>query len=93
MAWLPADAETTHSYGVAAPRSHEEATQRLHRKLESEVTLHLQKLGEVIGGLGLSCSGSDGGDDSDEPSPESAGEEGAGKISGARVEAILGYPS
>ena len=54
-----------------------EATQRLQRKLEGELTSHLQKLGEVFGGLGLRCCGSDGGDESDEPSPVSAGEEGA----------------
>ena len=37
------------------------------------MTSHLQKLGEVFGGLGLKCSGSDGGDESDGPSP--AGED------------------
>jgi len=63
-----------------------EVTQRLHRKLEGELTSHLQKLGEVFGGLGLKCSGSDGGDDSDEPSPVSASEE------DAREEATLELP-
>ena len=54
-----------------------EVTKRLQRKLEGELTSHLQKLGAIFGGRGLKCSGSDAGDDSDEPSPVSAGEEDA----------------
>ena len=70
-----------------------EVTQRLHRKLEGEVTLHLQKLGEVFGGLGLRCSGSDGGNESDEPSPVSAGEEDAGEEAAPELPVPAGPPT